>query len=82
MSHVGAWSNTQCFAGDAPTIFKITSVVTGLKSDRTGNCLVSITGGLALDVDERIFMTLFWKKSANSSGEILQSDVTLGLFNY
>ena len=52
MSHVGAGSNMQCFAGDAPTIVKISSAVTGRKSDRAGNCLGSITGGLALDVDK------------------------------
>ena len=81
MSHVGAGSNMQCFAGDAPTIFKISSAVTGRKLDRAGNCLGSITGGLALDVDKRILLTLFWKKSANSSGENLQSDVALGLID-
>ena len=37
MSHVGAGSNMQCFAGDAPTIFKISSAVTGRKLDRAGN---------------------------------------------
>ena len=78
MSHVGAGSNMQCFAGDAPTISKISSAVTGRKLDRAGNCLGSITGGLALDVDERILLTLFWKQTANSSGENLQSDVAMG----
>ena len=78
MSHVGAGSNMQCFAGDAPTISKISSAVTGRTLDRAGNCLGSITGGLALDVDERILLTLFWKKTANSSGENLQSDVAMG----
>ena len=34
MSHVGAGSNTQCFAGDAPSIFKISLAVTGQKPDR------------------------------------------------
>ena len=78
MIQVGAGSSMQCFAGDAPTIFKISSAVTGRKPDRAGNCLSSITGGLALDVDRRILLTLFWKRSANSSGENLQSDDALG----
>ena len=38
MNHVGAGSNMQCFAGDAPTIFKISSAVTGRKLNRAGNC--------------------------------------------
>ena len=59
-------------------IFKISFAVTGRKLDRAEHCLGSITGGLALDVDKRILLTLFWKKSANSSGENLQSDVALG----
>ena len=78
MSHVGAGSSMQCFAGDTLTIFKISSAIAGRKPDRAGNCLGSITGGLALDVDRRILLTLFLKKSADSYGENLQSNVALG----
>ena len=80
MSHVGAVSNMQCFAGDAPTIFKISSAVTGQNSDKAGNCLCSITVGLALNVDRRILLFLFWKNSANSSGIIDQSDAGSFMF--
>ena len=33
MSHVGAGSIAQCFAGELPMIFEISSADTGLKSD-------------------------------------------------
>ena len=56
MSHVGAGSNMQCFGGDAPTIFKISSAVAGREPDRARDCLGSITCGLALDVGRRILL--------------------------
>ena len=50
-----------CSVSQVTTISKISSAVTSRKLDRAGNCLGSISGGLALDVDRRILLTLFWK---------------------
>ena len=78
LSHVGAGSSRQCFEGEAPMIFEISSADTGLNHDRVVICLGLITGGMASEVASQIFSILFWKKSANSSAANVLSDVVFG----
>ena len=68
----------QCFEGEAPIIFEISSADTGLNPDRVGMCLGSITGGMTPDEARRILSILVWKKSVNSSAENVLSDVLFG----
>ena len=66
------------FAGDAPTIFKISSDVTGRKSDGWKLFELDDHWWVGTRRGQTTLLTLFWKKSANSSGENLQSGVALG----